>query len=87
MFPGMNAGQMAGMMKKMGIAQSQLPVKKVIFEMADGRLVIEDPSVLQIKMQGQVTYQVTGVAVEEVTESFSDEDVKMVTSQSGKSEI
>jgi nascent polypeptide-associated complex subunit alpha len=86
MMPGMNAGQMAGMMKKMGIAQSQLPVKKVIFEMADGRLVIEDPSVLQIKMQGQVTYQVTGEAVEEEDESFSDEDVKMVVSQSGKSE-
>ena len=53
MFPGMNAGQMAGMMKKMGIAQTQLPVRKVIFEMDEGNLVIEDPSVLKLKMQGQ----------------------------------
>lgn len=82
----MNAGQMAGMMKKMGISQTQLPVRKVIFEMADGNLVIEDPSVLKIKMQGQETYQVTGVATEEAAESFSEEDVNMVVSQSGKSE-
>ena len=86
MFPGMNAGQMAGMMKKMGIAQTQLPVRKVIFEMDDGNLIIEDPSVLKIKMQGQETYQVSGEAVEESTEVFSDEDVKMVVSQTEKSE-
>ncbi len=86
MFPGMNAGQMAGMMKKMGIAQIQLPVRKVIFEMDDGNLVIEEPSVLKIKMQGQETYQVSGEAIEESTEVFSDEDVKMVVSQTEKSE-
>ena len=82
----MNAGQMAGMMKKMGIAQIQLPVRKVIFEMDDGNLVIEEPSVLKIKMQGQETYQVSGEAIEESTEVFSDEDVKMVVSQTEKSE-
>lgn len=86
MFPGMNAGQMAGMMKKMGIAQTQLPVRKVIFEMDEGNLVIEDPSVLKIKMQGQETYQVSGEATEESAEAFSDEDVKMVVSQTEKSE-
>jgi nascent polypeptide-associated complex subunit alpha len=37
-------------------------------------------------MQGQESYQVTGEAVEESGESFSEEDVKMVVEQSGKSE-
>jgi nascent polypeptide-associated complex subunit alpha len=85
MFPGMNASQMAGMMKKMGIAQTELRVNRVIFEMADGNLVIEDPSVLQIKMQGQTTFQVSGEAVKEEIESFSQDDIKMVASQTGKS--
>ena len=86
MIPGMNAAKMQGMMKKMGISQVQLPVRKVIFEMADGNLVINEPSVLKVKMQGQETYQVSGEAVEESAESFSDEDVALVVEKTGKSE-
>lgn len=86
MFPGMNASKMQGMMKKMGISQAQLPVKRVIFEMDDGNLVIDEPSVLKIKMQGQETYQVSGEAVEENVESFGDDDVALVVEKTGKSE-
>jgi len=86
MIPGMNPSQMQGMMKKMGISQTQLNVNRVVFETDDGNLIIEDPSVLKIKMQGQETYQVSGEAVEESVESFSDEDVKMVVSQTEKGE-
>lgn len=86
MFGGMNPKQMAGMMKKMGIAQTELPVRRVVFEMDDTNLVIEDPNVIKISMQGQVSYQVTGDAVEESSESFSDDDIKMVVKQTGKSE-
>ena len=86
MMPGMNAAKMQGMMKKMGISQEQLPVRKVIFEMDDGRIIIDDPSVLKVKMQGQETYQVSGEAVEESSEAFSDDDVKMVMEQTGKGE-
>ena len=86
MFGGMNPAKMQGMMKKMGISQTPLPVRKVIFEMADGNLVIDDPSVIKIMMQGQESYQVTGEAVEESTEVFSEEDVVMVIEKTGKSE-
>lgn len=75
---------MQGMMKKMGISQEALPVRRVIFEMNDGNLIIEDPSVIRVKMQGQETYQVSGEAVEESTELFSDDDVEMVMNQTGK---
>lgn len=86
MFPGgMNPAKMQGMMKKMGISQTQLPVQRVVFEMNDGNLVIEDPSVIKIMMQGQESYQVTGEAVEESSESFSEDDVEMVVGQTGKS--
>ena len=87
MFPGgMNPAKMQGMMKKMGISQTQLPVKKVTFEMDEGNLVIDDPSVIRIMMQGQESYQVTGEAVEESAESFSEEDVAMVVEKTGKGE-
>jgi len=86
MFPGMNAAKMQGMMKKMGISQTQLPVRRVIFEMDDSNLVIENPAVIKIMMQGQESYQVTGEAVEESAESFSDEDVEMVKDKTGKSD-
>jgi nascent polypeptide-associated complex subunit alpha len=86
MFGGMNPSQVQGMMKKMGIAQVELPVKKVIFEMSDGnKLVIDDPNVLKISMQGQVTYQVSGVAHEESGQSFSEEDISIVMDKTGKS--
>ena len=83
---GMNAAKMQGMMKKMGISQTNLPVSRVVFEMTDGNLVIDDPSVLKISMQGQISYQVTGEAVEESTELFSDEDVAMVIEKTGAPE-
>ena len=86
MLGGVNPSQMKGMMKKMGISQEDLPVRRVVFEMADGNLVINDPNVMKIKMQGQVSYQVTGEAELESVEKFSDEDVEMVVSQTGKSE-
>ena len=86
MFGGMNPAKMQGMMKKMGISQEQLNVQRVIFEMEDGNLVIDDPGVMKIKMQGQESYQVTGEAREESGESFSDEDVNMVREKTGKDE-
>ena len=86
MLGGMNPAKMQGMMKKMGISQVNLPVKRVVFEMEDSNIVIEEPSVTKISMQGQVSYQVVGEESEEGGESFSEEDVAMVVEKSGKSE-
>jgi len=85
MFGGVNPAQMKGMMKKMGISQVELPVRRVVFEMADGNMVLENPNVMQIKMQGQTSFQVTGDVVEESVELFSEEDVTMVAGNTGKS--
>ncbi|MFA5061272.1 MAG: nascent polypeptide-associated complex protein [Candidatus Pacearchaeota archaeon] len=86
MFGGMNPAKIQGMMKKMGISQTPLNVKRVVFEMEGGNLIIDEPSVVKIKMQGQESYQITGEAREEATEVFSDEDVKMVMEKTGKGE-
>ena len=77
---------MQGAMKKIGISQIPLDVHRVIFEMADRRLVIDEPSVIKIKMQGQESYQVTGEVKEESAKTFSKEDVKTVMEKTGKSE-
>jgi nascent polypeptide-associated complex subunit alpha len=79
MFGGVNPKQMQAMMKKMGISQNEIRARRVIFETDDGDLIIEEPSVLKIMMQGQESYQVTGEAkLQESTELFKEEDVKMV---------
>jgi nascent polypeptide-associated complex subunit alpha len=86
MFGGMNPKKMQGMMKKMGISQTQLDVHRVVFEMADGNIVIDEPSVVKIMMQGQETYQVAGEAREESSGGVSDDDVAMVVEKTGKGE-
>jgi len=75
----------------MGISQTPLNVHRVIFEMEDSRLIIDEPSVIRVKMQGQESYQVTGEAREEGLETeddelFSEEDVSLVVEKTGKSE-
>jgi len=86
MFGKIDPKMIAKTMKKMGISQEPLDVKRVIFEMEDNNLVIDEPSVTKVMMQGQETYQVTGEAMEEDKSGFSDEDVQMVMEKSGKEE-
>jgi len=86
MFGKINPKMIEQTMKKMGISQENLDVKRVIFEMDGNNLVIDEPSVTKVLMQGQETYQVSGEAREESTEKFSDEDVKMVIEKTGKGE-
>ena len=88
MFPGMgkiNPKQMQAMMKQFGIKSEPLEVKKVTFELENKKLVIDNPSVTAIDMQGQKTYQVLGEAKEEA-QGVPENDVKMVAEQAGVSE-
>ncbi len=87
MMPGMNPKKMQGMMKKMGISQEEIDASKVIIEKNDGsKLVIEDPSVTKINMQGQETFQIAGEISEEEGEKFSQEDIQTVVEKTGVSE-
>lgn len=84
MFGGINPSKIQGMMKKMGISQEKLKVNRVIFEMDGKNLVIENPAVIKVVMQGQKTYQVSGQESEEEAEKFSKEDIEMVMEKTGK---
>ncbi|MFH1256730.1 MAG: nascent polypeptide-associated complex protein [Candidatus Diapherotrites archaeon] len=92
MFPGMgrmNPKQMQGLMKQFGIKSEELQAKSVELKLADGKvLVIEEPNVSVMHVQGQKVYSVTGGKEREgasAGEEVPEEDVKMVAEQSGAS--
>lgn len=87
MFPGMgkiDPRKMQAMMRQMGINQEEIEASRVIIEKADGKIVIENPSVQKITMQGQESFQISGEVHEEETERFSEEDVKLVMEKTGR---
>jgi len=88
MFGGVNPKQMRGMMKKMGISQEEIPSEKVTIEKKDGTTItITNPSVVQIKMQSQTSFQISGEIKEESKEvGISSEDIKTVMEKTDCSE-
>ncbi len=88
MFGGINPSQIQGMMKKMGIKQEEIDSLRVIIEKVDGnKIIIDNPSVTKINMQGNESYQITGESREESGKSFSDDDVKSVMEKTSCSKI
>jgi nascent polypeptide-associated complex subunit alpha len=83
MFGKINPKQIEGMMKKMGIAQQTIDAKRVIIELEDENIIIDEPSVIKINMQGQESFQITGEARLEENESFNEQDIKMVIEKTG----
>ena len=85
MFPGLDPKKMQAMMKQLGIAQEEISVERVIIEKSDGnKLIVENPSVVKIKMQGQETFQISGEISEEPL--ISKEDVKIIIEKTNVSE-
>ncbi|MBI2530350.1 MAG: nascent polypeptide-associated complex protein [Candidatus Diapherotrites archaeon] len=87
MIPGIPAGinpkQVEMLMRQFGIKTEQINAKRVIFELEDKRLVIENPQVNSIIAQGQKMYQVVGEAKEEGKEGINEGDLNLVMEQSG----
>lgn len=88
MFGGINPRQMQGMMKKMGMSQEEISTKRVIIEKNDGnKLILEHPSVTKIKMQGQISFQISGEEHEESSKpEISIEDINTIMEKTGCSE-
>ena len=79
---GLDPRKVNSMMKQMGISNKELPAKKVIIELEDGtKLIIEEPGVTEITMQGQKSYQVTGEVSEQKKLTIPDEDIEMVANE------
>jgi nascent polypeptide-associated complex subunit alpha len=61
MMPNMDPRAMAKLMNQMGIKNVQIPSTKVVIYKEDGStFVVENPSVTEITMSGQKSYQITG---------------------------
>lgn len=90
---GMPSGRDAlRMMQKMGMDTKSLDdVRDVTIRTSDRKIVIEEPSVMSIAMQGQNMFQVTGGTIREETTTsetkvvIPEEDVKMVAEQANVS--
>lgn len=77
--------KMQQVMKQMGMSQEEIPASRVIIEKTDDtKLVIENPSVVKIKMQGQESFQITGEVKEE--SSISEDDIKTIIEKTGCTE-
>lgn len=74
MIPGIDPKKMQAMMKQMGMSQDEIPAKRVIIECEDKNIIIEDPSVMKIRMQGQTNFQISGDIREEEASSSPEED-------------
>ena len=88
MFPGMKGMDpraMQRMMKQMGIKNEEMDAERVIIEGKSKKIIIENPSVNIVIMQGKKTYTIMGDETEE-EKGISKEDIDMVVKQANVSE-
>lgn len=77
-------------MQKMGMQVKEIEgAREVIIVTADRRIVIEEPNVAAVTLQGQQIYQITGGTQREEplvkVETVSEEDARLVSDQAGVS--
>ena len=78
------------MMQRMGMSMGAMPdVEQVIFKTSNKEIIVENPDVAVMEMQGQKIFQVTGEKiVEKPIEKalkIPEEDVQLVATQAGVS--
>lgn len=85
MLPGLNPKKMNALMKQMGISQNEIPAKRVIIETEDKNIIIDNPSVTKINMQGQENFQISGdiseqpkQTIEEEPKNHTEEDLQTI---------
>jgi len=87
MFGGINPKKMQAMMKQMGISQQDIDASRVIIEKNDNsKIIIENPNVVKVNMQGQDSFQITGDIQEETEEvGVSEDDINTIVEKTGVS--
>ncbi len=87
MFGGINPKKMQAMMKQMGMSQEEIDASRVVIEKKDNsKLIIENPNVVKINMQGQDSFQITGEISEETAEvEVSEDDINTIVEKTGAS--
>ncbi|MGC8699946.1 MAG: nascent polypeptide-associated complex protein [Candidatus Micrarchaeia archaeon] len=90
MIPNLDPRALKSMMDKLGMKSKEIEASKVVIEGVDKDIVIENPQVLLIQMQGEEIWQITGKHHEQekgkAGVEISDEDINFVSEQSGVSD-
>jgi nascent polypeptide-associated complex subunit alpha len=92
----MNPREQKRLMQRMGMNMDSVPdVQQVVIKTSGKDIVIDEPEVAILEVQGQKMYQVIGGQVSEQAPSqrqaakpaatYSEEDVRLVADQTGKS--
>lgn len=88
MFSGLNPKKMQEVMKRMGMAQEEISASRVVIEKEDNsKIIINNPSITKISIQGQESFQIAGDIEEESNKEFSlEEDIKTIIEKTGSTE-
>ena len=86
MMPNIDPRTMKNMMSKMGIKSEEIDASRVVIETPEKDIIIEDPQVTRIEMQGTTSFQISG-NVTEVEKSaevkVTDSDIDFVSERTG----
>ena len=86
----MDPKKMEAMMRQMGINQKNIDAERVVIEQSSGsKIIIDNPSVVEINMKGSKSFQVSGDISESDEQSetgFTEEDITTVMEKTGASE-
>jgi len=83
MFPNINPKQIEKIARKMGMEMENIAATEVIIKTDGKDIVIKNPQVSKIRMQGQETFQISGEIAE--LENIREEDVQLVMQKAGVS--
>lgn len=81
MLPGMDPKKMQAVLRQMGVKSENLQASKVVIYTENGNLIVENPEVVQITMQGQKSFQISGSV--KMENSISEADIEMVMKETG----
>jgi nascent polypeptide-associated complex subunit alpha len=82
MMPNLDPKKMKAVMKQMGISQEDIESSRVVIEKTEGgKIIIENPSVTKITMQGQESFQIAGEIIE--SGGISEQDIETVIQKTG----
>lgn len=74
---GIDPKKMQQVMRQLGMKQEDIEAERVIIECSDKNIIIENPSVAKVTMQGQETFQISG-DISEIEKGVSEQDISQV---------
>ncbi|MEM0106636.1 MAG: nascent polypeptide-associated complex protein [Candidatus Micrarchaeaceae archaeon] len=89
MIPNIDPRALKGLMAKMGMKSTDIDAERVIIDCKDKKIIIENPLVTKIEVQGTESFQVSGTISEEeknIDVKISKEDLQIVMEKSGISD-